>query len=257
MLDSFSPPSNDHRPADVGRRGAPLPGSAGIANFISSLSVDERREMKQRLSDRIAEFFDDSNSLRGADSAMKKRFDMLAETLRNLTPNAQTIPVNGIAYRGRPDWLTPDLLGKLQQEAEHRQELPLDRIDHYLGCGGRHADVLSVSPEILAFVGAQVGSVAPTGIASYMYYDRAGLGIRPHVDTEVFSVNMMLMLRHDHAPDVERSATVVFPAYCSAEFYRLEVGEVMLMHGSSVIHTRSLVQPGERIHLLTLGFNRI
>ena len=45
MLDSFSPPSNDHRPADVGRRGAPLPGSAGIANFISSLSVDERREM--------------------------------------------------------------------------------------------------------------------------------------------------------------------------------------------------------------------
>lgn len=225
--------------------------------FIGSLSIGERRALKLRLSDQIAGFFDAGNRLRDDDPAQRARFDLLARTLHGLTPDAGTIPANGIAYRGRPDWLTPALLHELQREAGQRRELPLDRIDHYLGCGGRHADLLSVSPQILDFVGAQVGPVAATGIASYLYYDRAGLGIRPHVDTEVFSVNLMLMLRHAHTPGVEPSATVVFPAGRHAEHYRLQPGEVMLMHGSSVIHTRSPVQPGEDIHLLTIGFNRL
>lgn len=213
--------------------------------------------MKMRLSDRIHAFFDESNEMRASDPATRAQFHLLAGTLRALTPGAATIPPNGIAYYGRPAWLAPGLLACLQYEAERRREQPLDRIDHYLGCGGQHADLLSVEPAILDFVGAHVGPVKATGIASYLYYDRPGLGIRPHVDTEVFSVNLMLMLRHDHAADTAPSATVLFPAGGSAEYYRLQVGEAMLMHGSSVIHTRSLVQPGENIHLLTIGFHRI
>jgi hypothetical protein len=231
--------------------------AGSINRFIDSLSNDERHAMKMRLSDRISSFFDGNNLLRSGDDSMRAQFDILASTLHALTPNAHTIPANGVAYRGYPAWLTPNLLRDLQQEAEQRRELPLDRIDHFLGCGGRCADVLSVSPNILDFVSAHVGPVQATGIASYLYYDRAGLGIRPHVDTEVFSVNMMLMLRHDCPQNVMPSATVVFPAYRDSEHYRLQIGEVMLMHGSSVIHTRSLVQPGENIHLLTIGFNRI
>jgi len=50
---------------------------------------------------------------------------------------------------------------------------------------------------------------------------------------------------------------LVFPAYREPEIYRLQVGEVMVMHGSSVIHTRTRVQLGETVHLLTLGFSRV
>lgn len=237
--------------------------------------------MKAVLSGQIARFFDADNRLRADDGDGLRQFRLLADALRQLTPDAEAIPLNGIAYRGRPAWLNGALLRQLQLEAGQRRSLPLDRIDHFLGCGGARADVLSVSAPVRAFVEAHVGPVAPTGIASYLYYDQPGLGIRPHVDTEVFSINLMLMLRHScdgderhaahevhevhdahgahdrHGARGAPSATVVFPARGEPEYYRLRVGEAMIMHGSAVVHTRSLVQPGERVHLLTMGFNRI
>lgn len=230
--------------------------AARLAGFIATLSGAERHALKMSLSDRTPSFFDTSNMLCDGGPELRTQFRLLATTLRALTPHAHTIPANGIAYHGHPAWVTDDLLARLRAEARMRRELPLDRIDHYLGCGGQYADALSVAPAVIDFVSAAVGPVRATGIASYLFYDRAGLGIRPHVDTEVFSVNLMLMLRHEHGAGVEPSATVVFPANGEMERYRLQPGEAMLMHGSSVIHARSLVQPTEDIALLTIGFNR-
>ncbi|MFC5473119.1 hypothetical protein [Paraherbaspirillum soli] len=232
-------------------------GSGRMLDFIQQLSLNERDAMKAMLGDQVSSFFDSNNRLRRDQESSVEQFDLLAETLRNLTPHSDTIPANGIAYRGSPAWVTADLLLKLQEEAHSRRDQPLDRMDHFLGCGGQVADALSVSPELVEFVAEHVGPVSPTGIASYLYYDQAGLGIRPHVDTEVFSVNLILMLRHEYEAGSEPSATVVFPARSEPEAYRLQIGEVMIMHGSSVIHGRSLVQQGEDIHLLTIGFNRI
>jgi len=228
-----------------------------MLKFIRCLSFEERQVMKSMLSDQIVDFFDSSNSLLLDESMTVERFHLLAEMLKHITPHSDTIPSNGIAYYGHPEWVTAELLLNLKEEAYRRRDQPLDRIDHFLGCGGSVADNLSVSSKVLEFVTEHVGLVSPTGIASYLYYDRAGLGIRPHVDTEVFSVNLMLMLRHEYEAGSEPSATVVFPAHSEPERYHLKVGEVMIMHGSSVIHTRSIVQHGEDIHLLTIGFNRI
>ena len=239
----------------------PVKASGGVSvqmsEFIRCLSPEERQVMKSLLSDQIVDFFDSSNSLLVNESMTVERFHLLAEMLKHITPHSDTIPVNGIAYYGHPAWITAELLTNLQEEACQRRDQPLDRVDHFLGCGGSIADALSVSSEVLEFVTEHVGLVSPTGIASYLYYDRAGLGIRPHVDTEVFSVNLMLMLRHECKEGLEPSATVVFPAHSEPERYHLQVGEVMIMHGSSVIHTRSIVQHGENIHLLTIGFNRV
>lgn len=231
--------------------------SVQILEFIRCLSLEERQVMKSMLSNQIVNYFDKNNSLVLDEELTLERFHLFAEMLRMITPHSDTIPTNGIAYCGCPAWVTENLLISLQEEAYRRREQPLDRLDHFLGCGGPTADALSVSPEVLEFVAKYVGSVSPTGIASYLYYDHPGLGIRPHVDTEVFSVNLMLMLRHEFDADLEPSATVVFPAYCKPEHYHLQVGEAMIMYGSSVIHTRSIVQHGEDIHLLTIGFNRI
>jgi hypothetical protein len=229
-----------------------------VPDFIKQLSFEEREILKMNLVSQIAGFFDDNNRLVLKGQATSERFRCLAETLRSLTPHSETIPSNGIAYRGRPRWVTSDMMVSLQAEAMLKRNETIDRSDHLVGCGGLIADAVSVAPDILDFVSEYVGPVSPTGIASYLFYDRPGPGIHPHVDTNVFSVNLMLMLRHDYQSDLgSSSATVVFPAQSDPESYRLQVGEVMIMHGSSVIHTRSVLQEGEVIHLLTIGFKRL
>lgn len=220
------------------------------------LSDAERTLLKSRISAQIPEYFDARNEL-AVDEARRQQFDTLAEVLRRIGPDGERVPRNGIVYRGYPDWLTPDLLVALQAEATRRRHEPLDRHDHYLGCGGTVADSLAINAAVTAFVGQAAGDVEPTGVASYLYYDRAGLGIRPHVDTDVFSVNLMLMLHHTHPDNGEPSATVVFPSGQSPERHRLGVGEVMLMFGGSVIHTRSILREGEVVHLLTIGYKRV
>ena len=228
-----------------------------VLNFIETLDSDERRIMKTVLANQIEEFFDASNELVLPDESTTKRFYTLTAALRKLSVNSGNIPANGIAYLGKPRWITRELLENLQAEALQRRDETLDRIDHFLGCGGKEADNLSVSPELLQFVKEHVGPVRQTGIASYLYYDLEGSGIRPHVDTDVFSINLILMLLHKHPPEVKPSATVVFPCGQPPEAYRLQIGEVMIMYGSSVIHTRSIVHKNEIIHLLTIGFDPI
>ena len=228
-----------------------------LLEFIASLTNEERQLMKLELSQKIENYFDSYNRIHLHSIQTEKEFHRLARMLRYLTPFNELIPANGIAYYGRPSWVIPELLNGLQEEAVQRRNQPLDRIDHFLGCGGAIADALSVSPDIVDFVAKHVGKIKPTGIASYLFYDKAGSGIRPHVDTEVFSVNLMLMLKHVGSPTHPFSSTSFFPADMKPEHYWLQVGEVMIMHGSSTIHTRTIVQDQEDIHLLTIGFNRI
>lgn len=226
-----------------------------LRGLIPNLTADEKMLLKTQLSSHIDDFFDNENQLKNNDTTFLMQFHSLAKVLKLLSENGSTIPDNGIVYYGQPDWLTAELLEQLQKEALKRRFEPLDRIDHFLGCGGQVADRLSTSTELTTFVSTYAGEVIPTGIASYLYYDATGLGIRPHVDTEIFSINLMLMLKHDSDKDKLRSSTIVFPANKPQEEYQLKIGEVMIMYGSSVIHTRSLIQENEIVHLLTIGFN--
>lgn len=226
-----------------------------VLEFIETLSKDERSILKNAFCQQIEYYFDDRNNLRQINEEESEKFNYLATVLKKLGP-FEKIPENGIAYYGRPAWVTPDLLNNLIGEAEERRFEPLEKIDHFLGCGGYHADILADSDELKTFVEKVIGhKVKSTGIASYLYYDRPGSGIKPHVDTDVFSINLILMLKHQHDKDKEASATGIFPANSPPEYYRLDIGEVMIMFGSSVIHTRTVIQENEIVHLLTIGFN--
>jgi len=229
-----------------------------FSTLISKLTKEEKSILKNNLASQIESFFDDGNNLKLGDSIIEGKFNLLAETLRILTPNNERMSSNGIAFRGFPKWVTTELLENLQNEAVDRRNKPLDRFDHFLGCGGKEADLLSISKEVEQFVSNYVGKVESTGIASYLYYDRVGDGIRPHIDTEVFSINLILMLKHKFDPKLnKKSATVVFPAYQPAEKYYLDVGEVLIMFGSSVIHTRTIINADEEVHLLTIGYKLV
>ncbi|WP_156187970.1 hypothetical protein [Chromobacterium sp. LK11] len=227
-----------------------------VCAFTDQLSPEERSIFKSLICEKISEYFDEANNLSLHGLEEEDSFFQVASIIRYLTPFHEEIPINGVAYYGRPQWMNATLLMKLQAEALDRKYQKLDRTDHFLSCGGPVADALAINSEIVDFVACHTGKVVPTGIASYLYYDFAGGGIKPHVDTEVFSINMMLMLRHQVASEGESSSTVLFPPGLPPEYYKLQVGEVMLMYGSSTIHTRTMINLSEDIHLLTIGFNR-
>jgi hypothetical protein len=230
--------------------------AARIQSFVQELSVAEREVFRQRLSTWIPAFFDETNQLKCSDKVRRLMFTQLATTLRILADAKASIPFNGVAYKGDAPWLTDHLLNELVAEAAARRHAPLDRIDHFLGCGGALADQLAKGAALNRFVARFCGPVLSSGIASYLYYDRPGLGIRPHVDTSVFSINLMIMLKHD--PGFEMSSTtLVFPSNGVTERLPMRVGEVMIMHGHGVIHARSLLAPGETVHLLTIGFKPV
>ncbi|MCH5716676.1 hypothetical protein [Niabella hibiscisoli] len=225
-------------------------------NFIDTLDDDERSILKTALSQKIDRYFDSNNHLQINSEDERNQFDQLAMSLKRLSVHSNIIPADGILYQGFPAWLNEELLQKVITEGEGRRLEPLEQIDHFLGCGGLIADELSVSAELLMFIQNLVPVVvSPTGIASYIYYDQEGAGIRPHVDTDVFSLNLILMLKHEVSSSYMPSATIVFPAFMEPQSFRLKVGEVLIMYGGNVIHTRSRIAPGEIVHLLTIGFN--
>src|SRR4051812_1192742 len=55
---------------------------------------------------------------RPLDEAAAAAFDTVSDTLSKLQPYSKRISHNGIAYRGRPEFMTTELLEALQTEAQ-------------------------------------------------------------------------------------------------------------------------------------------
>jgi hypothetical protein len=228
-------------------------GPHALRSLVESLSTDERRVYKSLLAGEADKFFNSDHELR-VDS---REFREFATLLMLLTPHSDEVPRSGVSFVGAPTWLTEELLGMLRGEADSGMFETLDRGDHLLGCGGPIADRLAVSRVVVDFISDLVGPVRATGIASYMFYRQAGSGIRPHVDTEVFSVNLMIKLKHTLRSGCPPSMTVIFPPELPRMSYHIPEGQAMLLHGSAMLHARTIVRDGEDISLLTIGFNKI
>ena len=183
-----------------------------------------------------------------------RAFDTVGETLAKLQPYNKRIARNGIAYRGRPPLMTDSLLASLQEEATALRPSALRFDEHFLGCGAPIANQLAVSSILTNFVRVHAGDVKPTGIASFLYYDEPGQGIEPHIDTDIFSLNVLLMLSHDHTQG-SRSSLVVFPPRSDPERFDLIPGEMVIMFAGSMTHGRERMQAGESVSILTFGFH--
>lgn len=162
---------------------------------------------------------------------------------------------HGLQYRGRPEFITDELLGQLQEDAHDiaSRAVPFD--EHYLGYGSAAADQLSTSPELSNFVAGLVPSAVPTGIASILYYRDAGQGISPHVDTDIFSLNILLMLEHNYPEGIENpSALQMHYPDGKVERVVLRPGELVVFLAGTQAHSRSPIVEGENVTILTLGF---
>lgn len=183
-----------------------------------------------------------------------RALDTVSDALASLQPYSKRISPNGIAYRGRPPLMTDELLARLQQEARELRPTASRFEEHFLGCGAPLANELAVSDTLCSFVREHAGHVEPTGVASFLYYDEEGQGIDPHIDTDIFSLNVLLMLDH-HYVDGPPSTLVVFPPHAEPQRLDLEPGEIVVMFAGSIAHGRERVRRGETVSILTFGFH--
>ncbi|MET9426202.1 MULTISPECIES: hypothetical protein [unclassified Streptomyces] len=161
----------------------------------------------------------------------------------------------GVQYRGRPAFLTDELLASLIEESDHvgRTAVPYD--EHYLGYGGPLASRVATSRELADLVATVVPKAVATGVASYLYYRDAGQGIIPHIDTDIFSLNVLMMLAHDIPEGTpEPSALHMHYADGSKERFQLEPGEVVIFLAGTQAHSRTPIRQDERVSILTFGF---
>ena len=178
----------------------------------------------------------------------------VSEALELLCPYDVADP-RGAQYRGRPELLTDGLLASLIAEAEEVGTTAVPFDEHYLGCGGPIADKLAVSEELTALVRSVVPGAEPTGIASYLFYKDAGQGIIPHIDTDIFSLNVLMMLAHETPRDATTSSALYmhYPDG-SEERFQLTPGEVVIFLAGTQAHSRTPIAEGERVTILTFGF---
>lgn len=192
---------------------------------------------------------------RPTEPAALTALDMVSDALAALQPYSKRISADGIAYRGRPPLMTDELLARLQREARELRPSASRFEEHFLGCGAPLANELAVSDELCAFVREHAGYVEPTGVASFLYYDEEGQGIDPHIDTDIFSLNVLLMLEHHYAEDGPPSTLMVFPPRSEPRRLDLAPGEIVVMFAGSIAHGRERVRAGESVSILTFGFH--
>lgn len=169
-------------------------------------------------------------------------------------PTRPKLRPDGILWRGRPDFLSDQMLAELIAEVEEwRPRAEIQKWGQYISPGGEHVAAFASSPALLEMMRELVGEVKERSFPSCLYYDEGGAHIKPHVDTDNFCVNVNLMLRHCFKD--QRSSTLVIYPYNSEPLHvELEVGEMLILYADCVVHTRTPISEGEIIRNITFGY---
>lgn len=169
-------------------------------------------------------------------------------------PARPALRKNGIIWRGRPRFMTDDLLHALLAEAASlRPGASRQRWGQFTCSKTKVAQRLSEKLEVRSMIRDLVGDIEDLSTAIYLYYDEPGAHVRPHLDGDEFGINMNLMLHHSGGTPAT-SDLVVYPADGFPERIRMAPGELVLMYADCVVHTRSPVSTGEIVQNLAMGF---
>jgi hypothetical protein len=162
------------------------------------------------------------------------------------------IQKTGIAYRGRPHFLTDDLLSRLQTECDQMRDIA-EKADRYLLTStGDVAHELARGAALNQFVNEVCPGLTPTGTSSYIYYEGKDAGLDPHIDSDSYSVNVILIL--DHSSPKSGSRLIIFRPDGTENRLQLEPGECVILYAGGTVHAREDLIEGESVRLLTIGF---
>jgi hypothetical protein len=168
----------------------------------------------------------------------------------------------GYALLGRPPFLTDEWLERLAEEARAlRPEAQPTGTNE--GQGGQHyaspgpaARKLVVQRGWRELIARELGcEPVPPYHAGYLFYDRPGAGIVPHVDDPEFAINVILMVSRSPTGS-QASATVLHPPDGPPQRVVLAPGEAVLLEADGLVHAREPMREGERVTVLTMGFTR-
>ena len=176
-----------------------------------------------------------------------------AEAFQVILRSLDFIQPSGVVWRGYPNFVTQEFLRQLRAEATTARNTAIRHDQHFLGFGGKIANEFACSQELASFVRMHVNEkMKPTGIASYLWYEEVGDGISPHVDTDIFTLNAILMLDHQYIS--EPSRLLIYPIDRPREAVQLSPGEMLLIYAGGTIHAREKIKAGEKVNILTIGF---
>ncbi len=157
-----------------------------------------------------------------------------------------------IFWAGFPHFLSTQVLDGLICEARELRSSAIRASGHSYAPGKKFANTLATSTELHSLMQGCVANSMPTGIASYVFYDQPGDGIPLHLDTEKFSINILIMLEHTFVES--KSKLVVYPDG-EPVLTDLQMGETVIFDGAGLIHGREKLGIGEKIMILTIGYS--
>jgi hypothetical protein len=221
-----------------------------LADAAEGMSVAERACLKILLASAAAELLQTPADVgsSGADA-----LEALKAAAARIQPHHRALSAHPWVYRGRPEWLSDEILGGLRLESEQLRGGAIRFNDHLVVSGAPLARQIATSEHLALLLNPLVGRVVPTGKANYLYYDEPGMGIEPHLDTDEFSLNVILMLDHT-SPDTKRSALVLYPTAEPPVRIYLAPGEIIAIFADSVIHAREYMGQDERVSIAAFGF---
>jgi hypothetical protein len=182
--------------------------------------------------------------------------DVVVSSLANLQPHRDRITSTGIAWRGRPAFITDEVLRRMQAESRDQRAQAQRFDEYYVVTAGPTAQAISATDEFRALVSTHTGGpVVSTGKTNYAYYDEVGLGIEPHIDTDEYPINTILLLEHQYR--AEPSNLVLYPKGLPPQRILLEPGELIIFFADSVVHQRERMKEGEVLRIAAFGFHPI
>lgn len=155
-------------------------------------------------------------------------------------------------YHGFPAFIDAERVGKLRAEAEERRSHAVRNARYALAYGGESGSRLASSPELAALLGSAVDGRRSTG-ARYLYYERDGDGVDPHIDNDNYAISAVLMLGHDSPGDPPSRLVLHHPGGESTQV-ALSPGEMLAFDAGKIVHSRETMRAGERVTLVTMGF---
>lgn len=166
----------------------------------------------------------------------------------------RAVDVNdGVYFVGRPEWLTAGLFAALQDEAAQMRPTAEKIRDQHFAEVGPTGTRLCESAELTDFVGQAASPARRSGFRNYRYYDVQNSHVAPHVDTDHFWLNVIIMLQHTFDAE-RRSALLLFPhGPADPVTLQLEPGEVILFDAKRVVHARTPISESGHESAVNMG----
>lgn len=221
-----------------------------ILDLAQTMSDNERTQMKLLLGMAAAGLM--RNGLPPVDGIDAVALSATLSSISRLQPHRDRVPPNGIVYRGRPTFLSDEILLALQKESKQLRTAAVRFEDHFVVTDAPLANQVACSSDLRDLLGAHTERFVPTMKADYLYYDQIGLGIDPHVDSESFALNAIMMVEHVY--EAAPSALVLYPPRLPMERVFLTPGEFIVMYADSIVHARERMKKNERVSIVAFGF---